>query len=170
MARVKIKFKQPNEGPSKIKLLEILSSKCIYATTIIVIRDGYIVLTRNDEDTENILSKDVANQLRTKGYNHITPPEIKAKRTVIVSRLDSHIYQNDTEAIEREVSDNNDWITDEDIEEIYKFPNSNTIKITFAQTAHAKKAQEKGILLFSMSIPPHQIKEETYTQVITCMK
>lgn len=87
MARVKIKFKQPNERPYKIKLLEILSSNCIYVTRIMVIRDGYIVLTRNDEGTENILSKDVANQLRTKGYNPITPPEMKAKRTVIVTRL-----------------------------------------------------------------------------------
>lgn len=170
MTRVKIKFKQPNEGIHRITLLQTLSSHNIYATRIITTKDGYIVLTRTDEDTEHLLSKDVSTQLKSKGFTPVTPPELKAKRTTIITRLDNHIYNNTPEDIKNEIINQNSWLSEDDIEEIYKFPNSNTIKIIFLQTSAAKKAQTNGLLLFSMSIPPNQIQEETYIHIITCMR
>ena len=63
----------------------------------------------------------------------------------------------------------NTWIGDE-IENIFKFPNSNTIKISFKQTSVAKKATDIGFNAFNLSIPAHDIRLETFTPIKTCMR
>ena len=170
MGRVKIKHKKAKEKRYKGELLQILALQHIYATKIIQTNDGFVVLTRTDDDSDKILSKEISKQLKDKNYEPVTPQELKAKRSILLTRLDDYIYQNSEDDIRHEITQQNEWIKMDDIEGLYKFPKSNTIKITFHQINTAKNAQEKGILLFSMSVPPTQIKEETYTPITTCMR
>lgn len=168
MTRVKIKFKNPQEGRLKRVLLQTLSESNIYATRIITTSDGYVVLTKTDEDLHKILAQEVISEFKQHDFNPITPPEFKAKGSVILQRLDDYIYNNTVEDITTELADQNEWIGEEDIEEVYKSPRSNTLKITFQQINTAKKALTNGVLMFAMSVPPNQIKQEIY--IITCMK
>ncbi len=59
-----------------------------------------------------------------------------------------------------ELQKQNPWIGEE-IVDIYKFPKSPTLKITFSQTTLALKCTEKGLKAFNISIPPNEIKQET---------
>ena len=140
MPKVKIKHKHSKDGKNKILLLQILAENHIYATRIPTTFDGFIVLTRTDEDIEKILSKELSIKLKSKSFLPVIPPELKAKRTVIMTRLDDYIYKNTLDVLTEELIANNEWISEDDIEEIYKFPRSNTMKVTFQQMAHAKKA------------------------------
>ena len=56
------------------------------------------------------------------------------------------------------------------VQEVYKFRNSNTIKITFLDSDMAEKATEFGLLMFRMSIPPFQIHQEEYFELLTCYR
>ena len=170
MGRIKIKHENSDDKIYKIKLLQILSINNIYATKIFNAHDGFVVLTNSDEDVENIISKNVAKELKEADFDPITPPELKAKRSVILLKVDDHIYSNEKNKIKEEIAEHNDYITLEDIEDIIKFPKSNTIKLIFQQSSTAKKARNAGIKLFSMSIPHHQIKEEIFVNINTCMK
>ena len=170
MAKVKIKFKHKNDPRHRLGLLEIMARNQIYATRILSISDGYLVITRTDEDLDRLLSKDILAQLTKMDYTPITPPELKAKRTIILSRLDEFIYSNSEDTLINEIEDKNTWIDQNEITDIYKFPKSNTIKITFMQSNTAKQATEKGLLMCSMSVPTDQIKVETYIHITTCMK
>ncbi len=67
-------------------------------------------------------------------------------------------------------SGKNDWIKIRDIENIYKFPNSPTIKITFYLPLLAQKCTEKGLKAFKISIPGNEIKLETYIPIKCCMR
>ena len=58
----------------------------------------------------------------------------------------------------------------EGIDTIFKIPRTKILKVTFKETAAAKKATENGILGFHMSIPAHTIKIEEYTPLMTCLK
>ncbi|MPC49384.1 hypothetical protein E2C01_043183 [Portunus trituberculatus] len=49
-----------------------------------------------------------------------------------------------------------------------RWSRSNTVKITFCSSEMARRACSEGLLLFSMSVPPHQIREETYTPLLMC--
>ena len=53
---------------------------------------------------------------------------------------------------------------------MFKFPRSHNIKLEFASSEMARKACKSGLLLFHISISPHQIRQKVYTPLLTCNK
>lgn len=82
------------------------------------------------------------------------PAELIAKRSAIIFNVDPHIYDNEDNEIKGEIMEMNQW-TNNQLDHLQRFPASKTIKITFKQAALARKATEKVLLAFSMSIPNH---------------
>ncbi|KAK8394291.1 hypothetical protein O3P69_006472 [Scylla paramamosain] len=142
---------------TRSRLLQLLAPT-VRVTRLIPTADAVIVLTATDKDTDAVFQDDVLQKLSQDNYTAILPPELKAKRTVICSRLDDLVYQHHAEELREEV----------EIQEVFKFPRSNTVKFTFRSSEMARRAREEDLLLFSISLPPHQIKEETYTPLLTC--
>ena len=169
MARIKIKCRPPSRD-KKLKLIEILSIKDIEISRVITTNDGYVVLTTNEEHADSIFNPLIKTELTNNGLTPVIPPELKAKKSVIIPRVDDVIYERDTLETGEELAKVNQWIDIEDIESVFKFPNSPTIKITFTQTAKAKKCTEAGLKAFKISIPGYEIKTETYIPVKCCMK
>ena len=99
----------------------------------------------------------------------VMPPELRAKKSVIITRVDDVIYEHDSLAIGEELVAKNLWIGEE-IESVYKFPNTSTLKLTFSHTAVAKKCTGAGLKAFRISIPAHEIKVETYIPIQCCMR
>lgn len=101
MARVKIKH--PNPTPdNRLKLLQILSLNLIYATKIITHTDGYVTLTRKEEDIDKVFSDDVTKDLQNDNFQAILPPEIRAKQTVLIFIVEKQIYDNEEATIKSE--------------------------------------------------------------------
>lgn len=168
MARVKIKVTNSKDPRKKAKLLEILSTNNIYITKIIPINDGFIILTENDNELDKIFNNKTDQELNKNGYAPIIPPQLRANRSILIFRVDDHIYSNEEHQIKEEIIKENGWV--ESIDKIFKFPKSNIIKVTFNETSKAQKAQEKGLLMFSMRVPTHDIKQDTYFNIMTCLK
>lgn len=164
MARVKIKHPRPKDIETRRQLLHILSPE-VKITRLIPTRDAVIVLTASDKDGDEIFQSHKQEQLEKDGFSAIMPPELRAQRTVICFRLDELMYEHQTDEIRTEVERVQQWAK---VQEVYKFPRSNTLKITFHTTDMAKKAKDSGILIFGMSVPPAQIREEVYTPILTC--
>ncbi|KAK3875116.1 hypothetical protein Pcinc_019995 [Petrolisthes cinctipes] len=95
--------------------------------------DGFVVLTKDDHDADLLFHGAAKNDLLNNDFNTIMPPEIRAKKTVLLFNVDDYVYKNNEEQIKEEIRGLNSWARDE-IKEVYKFPNSNTLKITFGQT------------------------------------
>lgn len=96
------------------------------------------------------------------------PPDLKVKKSIIITRVDEHIYERGEEIID-ELFIHIAWIGDE-IQSVYKFPNSPTLKVTFTQAAYAKLCTERGLRAFGLSIPHSDIKQETFIPIRTCMR
>lgn len=169
MARIKVKHPNPREPETRTKLLETLSKHQIFATKIVPLDDSLIVLTSDTIEAEKIFGSTCNSELLKQNFAPILPPEIKARRTIILTRIDDYIYNNSEEEIKEELAQNNSWIED-GITEIYKFPKSNTLKITYNQQEKASKSTNNGLLMYHMRVPPHQIKQEEYVNLQTCMK
>lgn len=60
--------------------------------------------------------------------------------------------------------------TNNQITDVYKFPRAKNIKITFTKTNIAKKVTEIGLRMYSMSITPHQIQQDEFIPIKSCMK
>lgn len=87
---------------------------------------------------------------------------------MLIFNVDKYIYDHTEAEIKQEFLIRNQWI--ENIEQVFKFPNKNIVKIQFSNTISAKKACENGILGFQMSLPEHTIKIEDYIPITTCMR
>ena len=168
MARVKIKANNSKDPRKKTALLNILSKNDIYLTDLILLQDGYVIIT-TEEDQEKIFQGNVKEELNLHEFYTITPPELKAKRSVIAFNVNSHIYNNNEDEIKQELLDHNSWIED-NIDAVFKFPNSKNIKVTFTQAIYATEAQDKGLKLFSMKIPYYQIKQEKFYNIQICYR
>ncbi len=96
-------------------------------------------------------------------------PELKAKKRVIIPRVDDVIYERSSDDSGEEIIRMNSWTGDE-LESAFKFSKSPTIQPTFIQTQLAKKCTEAGLKAFNISIPSHEIKLETYIPIKCCMK
>lgn len=114
MGRIKIRIKNPTEE-NTVKLLRILSSNYIYATRIITTYESFTVLTNSDAELDKIVSKELTKELNKENFNPVTPPELKAKRTVILTRLDDDIYSQNEIDIKEELTNHNQWISKEAI-------------------------------------------------------
>lgn len=169
MARVKIKHPKPREPAVRTNLLEILSKHHVYATKIIPLDDSLIVLTSDTNEAEKIFCSRCNDDLQNHRFTPILPPDLKANRTIIVTRLDDYIYNHEEEDIKEELKRQNSWI-ESGIVEIFKFPKSNTMKITYDHHEKAKKSTSQGLLMYHMRVPPHQIHQDEYVNLQTCMK
>lgn len=168
MARVKIKTANSKDPRRKSKLLEILSTNNIYVTRIITVNDGFVVLTDSDSDMDRIFNNKTDKELKEKDFQPQIPPQLKANRSIKAFRVDSYIYNHTEDAIIQELTEKNEWVGN--ITQLYKFPNSNILKITFDESSKALKAQETGLLLFSMRIPRYDIEQDKFHNILTCFR
>lgn len=169
MTRVKLKSDNSKDPRRKLKLLEILSTNGIYANRIIVTPDAFIVLTNDETDTDKLFNGVTDQILTSNGFTPQIPPELKAKRTITIFNVDSHIYNNETGDMQEEIMSKNAF-TENQISDIFKIPRTKIIKITFNNTNIAKKVAENGLKMFSMSIPQHQIEQDPFINIKSCMK
>lgn len=153
MARIKIKCRNPNDTDKKLKLIEILCKKDIKISRIFNTHDGFAVITLTEHHADNIFAIDT--KLTQNYFTPIMLPDLKAQKSVIIPRVDDLIFEQNVQDIGEELIKENDWINKEEIENIYKFPKSPTIKITFTLTILTKKCTEKGFEAFKISIPGH---------------
>lgn len=169
MARVKIKAENSKDLRKKLKLLELLSQNEIYANKIIVVPDGFIVLTNDESDLDRLFNGTTDRLLIDNDFTPIIPQELKCRRTIVIFNVDTHIYSQEIEDMIQEIMNKNSF-TQEQVCDIIKIPRTKIVKVTFTKTNIAKKATETGLKMFSMSISPHQIQQDTHVNIKTCMK
>ena len=167
MTRIKIKHPSPYNA-IKLKLLRTLSEDQIYAIKIISTPDSYVVLTRSADEIDKIFQVQCLAALRDEGFEPIIPPELRAKRIIIIFNVDEFILSN-TESEIKELINENGWITG-GIKSIFKIPKARIMKFYLKETTTAKTATQKDMLVFHMSILAHNIKLDEFIPILTCMR
>lgn len=169
MVRVRIRSNNSKDPNRKLQLLQLLSENEIYVNRIIVATEAFIIITNEESDLDRLFNGVTDRYLQNSGFTPVMPPELKAKRSIIIFNVDSHIYNNEVEEMISEIMDKNAY-TNNQVTDLLKIPRTKMIKITFTRTSIAKKATETGLRMFSMSIPTHQIEQDTHVEVKSCMR
>ena len=99
--------------------------------------DGCSVLCASESDADKLFAEPAISAMAAHDIHPILPLALKAKRSVIVKNVDSLVYDNEVAEIKHEIEDENSWA---DVQEIIKFANSNTLKITFRTADRARSA------------------------------
>ena len=96
----------------------------------------------------------------------MTPPHIKAKRTVFVNGLDKHVGQRTPDEIATEITKNHDSIRNITVHKIKTY--THIIKLVCEDTTQADQIIQNGLTAFHTRISPHQCSLEKHTEILIC--
>lgn len=164
MGRVKFKHARPKDLETRRTLLGLLAPQ-VKVFELFPAWDGIIVRTASDDDEDIIFREATQKKLQEAGFTAVMPPELRSRRTVICFRIDELAYEYNAAEMKEELERQQEWLQ---VDEVYKFTGSRTIKIICASCDIARRALESGVLMFYISIPPTQMKIEDYTPLMAC--
>ena len=164
----KIKLKSLNDTINRDDVLSILKKFVIRCSRVNKVGANILLLYCNDSsDVDKLFSPECTKELKQLKCELIVPPDLKAKKSIIVKQVDSYVYDQNIDAIRYELEKENDWLS---VNEIFKFPKSRNIKLTFANQNMVTLALSRGLLMFHLSITPSFIVRDEYVNVLICYK
>lgn len=164
---VKIK-KLYNSNTTLLDMYHLLSGLEVKFSKAYVSKSNeFAVHCNSPNDVDKLFSEESKTKL---GEQHCLPiilPIQKSKRTIILKNCDVNIYNEIETDIQREIMLKNDGIEAVDV---FKFPNSKSIKITLATLEMVRKVFESGLKLFYLSVSKHSIIADTFIALKMCYK
>ena len=166
MIKVKIKFSNAIVPKREDLLNEInpFHGKC---SKLQKFRKFFIMWCDSDKDVDNLISAPCLEALNSLSCVPQLPPEIRARRTVLLRYVHEQLQQNDDLTIIEELQRENHWFT---VTNIYKFSTSSTIKVTCATIAMASRTKDSRVVLFNFFVPQYNISMNQYINIIMCYK
>jgi len=165
---VKILLRCDTQRPNhRLSLLKLLKDLDLQPTNIIPRNNSFLVIFKHNFNQDVLFSQHTIAKLRELDCSLVEPPSLRARRTILVFRVDPYVYDEDPEDIRRDIESSN---AHSEIEEIVKFPNSRTLKIIFTSEKAARLAAERGLIAFYLLIPPEDIENEIYIDIKMCLK
>lgn len=164
-ARVKIKMKKSSSA--KVSLLGICNSNSVKVSRVIEVVDGYLLFCSSISDLDTLFSSKVQTYLSALSMECVIPPQLRARRSVIIKRVDNVAYDHSTEEIKDEIRSKNSWA---DIVDLYKFPHSKTIKVQFSNFSVAQRCLRDGLSFFYLHISGDDMHLDEFFPVTTCYR
>lgn len=128
--------------------------------------DGFRAVFRSDGDAERLFTSEAKKELDKVNLTIIAPPEMKAKRTLVIKRLESFIGSKEKDEIKKEIEEQNNWMK---IKEVIKIKDyTHIMKIVCEEAAMADRALQEGLLMFNMVATRFQIEREIFVPLLTC--
>ena len=166
MIKVKIKWSgfSPPEREALLNKIAYFKVKC---SKVQKYNDFFLIWCDGDSDVDNLFSPNCIEALGSISCTPQLPPEMKARRTILLKYVDELVHRRNDADIVSELQRNNSWLS---VTDLFTFSNSATIKLTCATVAMANKAKDVGVLLFNFFIPPRNIAIDEYINLIMCYR
>ena len=120
---------------------------------------GFNAILEREEDVDPLLSETGIQVLRSLNISARISPEVRAKRSLFLRRVDAYVGEHTAEELKIEFEAQNAWLK---IREVFRMKDYNhVIKIECREVSMADKALENGIFCFYSKIAALQIEKET---------
>lgn len=168
MQTIKIKCTLENSSAQWTQIMKLLSNFEIRPLKLVPCSGGYIAHINDIDECEKLLSEPVVEALQAVSCVPVTPPQIRAKRTIVLHAVDGHILRDTTnEQLLESLSETNAWLK---IDSVFKFKNGNSFKIVCDTHAVAERCLKDGVRLSYTYIPPRNISREIFVFVSYCYR
>ena len=174
-AKVFIKSSGAPNLCTKNNLLAICANHSIKLVRVLPSGSDFNVFCLTVAETEKLFTEKVLASLTDCGFAPTLPPQLKSSRSVIIRKVDPHIFENSDIQIKSELEKCNKWCN---VNEVIKFKNSagslvknttnNSMKIVFASSSIAEKSLSYGLSLFSLHVPSYNIIKDKFVSLIVC--
>ena len=107
----KIKLKSVINAIDRDVVMSVLKKHTIRCSRVIKVGSDTLLLYCNDsQDVDKLFSLECVHDFKLAKCQLIVPPDLKAKKSVIVRKLDLYIYDQDIEALREEIEKENQWL------------------------------------------------------------
>lgn len=163
---VKIRCSLQNREKWKIVLC-ILRQNDINCSKLISGSSVFTALCNSMSDADRIFSDRCLQELSDENCQPVMPPDLKAKRCVLASRLDTFLVEFSSEELIKEINEQNSYL---EVVEIIKLSSGKLLKIVFKNQDMASMCLVNGILLFNLNIPPSSLRADEFFKISYCYK
>lgn len=171
-SRLKLNLKLKDykgQKPTKHQIFELTSTKLNgFLTGLTETTNGFIAYTDQNSTIDSLTSNKGQTELGKINLETITPPEIRAKRTVFIRGLDYTVGQRDERDIADELTTRQNWLTNITVTKIKNY--THVIKLTCSDTNQTERLLRDGLTMFHTRIPPSNIEQEKFTPILICFK
>lgn len=149
----------------KSRILSFCVSLEIKVIKLLNVADGFILFCVSRGDADKLFTGEGALLFSGVDAELVMPREVRANRSVLVFRVDNHIFNRGEDAIKIGIESENNWCK---VLEVHKFKNSNGMKLVFCSSRMADDCMIRGLSLFQLHIPSRDMKKENYRRLLTC--
>lgn len=129
--------------------------------------NGFAVIA-GDDMVEKLTQPTPKARFMADGFEIFDPPELNAKRTLVVTQADAHVLGQSAEDIKKELERTKQGVK---VVEVIKLPNAKTVfKVKLENSAMVKRCTNEGILLFSQSFPQRNLSSDVFVSLDQCMR
>ena len=168
MLNLKVKLRCTGSKASRDSVLQVLCDQGVKCAKLVAVDKTLILLyctTLNDLD--KVFSPNCISLLRDIDCDPRVPPDLQAKRSIIIRRVDQTIHNQSSSSIKTELERLNDWLV---VDSIYKFPKSRTLKVSFTCQEMVNLSLVHGLIMFHLHIPTTDISREEFTDLMMCFR
>ena len=126
-----------------------------------------MAICHNDAETDRIFGAECLSALEALNCFPVMPLKFKALRSIVLRKVDDLIYESDVSGIRDEVNKRN---SDVEVVEVFKFPNSKNVKLTFSNQHMAALVVQRGIKIFNLHIGCADMQREEFIDVQQCFR
>jgi len=167
MPKIVIKRINATIDVAKTDILKILSERNIRISSIKNNNGLFHVYCDFDSDMDSFFSPECVSALERVNCLPVSPPQLLAKRTVLLHKLDPIITERNVNELRTEIERCNENVI---VDEIFKFSNSTSIKLSLSTQKMASTVAERGLRLFHLVVPPRNIAMDRYISVDICFR
>ncbi|XP_076037769.1 uncharacterized protein LOC143023141 [Oratosquilla oratoria] len=124
MGRINIRETRPSAGQNKRTSIWKLLTKLGIPIQKLFTNGTQHTAIADDRTIEELAKKTTKTEFAKEGLDIVDPPELDAKRTLIIKQVDGHIHEENTDTIKNELERLNTYMK---ITSVIKLPNTNTI-------------------------------------------
>ena len=154
-----------HNSPGKPELLSLCMRLKVKVSKINPCKNGYKLCVPSSADADKIFLNNALSILTDAGFEPVMPDVLKKNRTVFIRNLDNSICEHSNEEILKEINDKNSSIS---AVEVFKFPKSQSMKLSLRTSQMATSIIDNGLYMFYLSIPKYDIKKDIYVRLINC--
>ena len=129
---------------------------------------GFYALTDDIRNVDKLLTETAIQELAKINLKPMTPPDIRARRSIFIRQVDSTVGQKTADDIKTEIQR---LQPDVKVHEIIKIKDyTHIFKIILRDNDSTQRLLTNGLNLFNTRISPTQMTQDTYTHLLICYK
>ena len=165
MPTIKRIDKDPKSQRRRPQLWETFGEVGINPTDI---KDGkgvYYAIVRQ-EQVELVISEEVKEIFKDKGYDVMIPIEYDSMRSVVIRHIDKVINEYTYQEVTESINNANEWA---EVEQIHRIlTTGRLLKVKFKSAAMVQNALTQGIIVLHQKINPKNIEKEIFIRLTPC--